>query len=153
MASQVCVNGVCVFTAVCVHFGWVNAEHEFRVWVTILGCMSRHIHFYQYANNKIEMIGSCFQNAGHICAWLFRFRFDFKLKRTVLHLFVLYLSAYVLKEGLLKLAPSGTITCCDTKNTSPPTTKEPEGMPAMCVMPLFTAFLPQFPIVVEKAVM
>ncbi len=32
----------CVFTAVCVHFGWVNAEHEFRVWVTIPGCMSRH---------------------------------------------------------------------------------------------------------------
>ncbi len=39
---QVCVHGVCVFTAVCVHFGWVNAEHEFRVWVNILGCMSRH---------------------------------------------------------------------------------------------------------------
>ncbi len=29
-----------VFTAVCVHFGWVNAEHEFREWVTILACMS-----------------------------------------------------------------------------------------------------------------
>ncbi len=25
--------------------GWVNAEHEFRVWVTILGCMSRHFQF------------------------------------------------------------------------------------------------------------
>ncbi len=31
---------VCVHCCVCVHFGWVNAEHEFRVWVTILGCMS-----------------------------------------------------------------------------------------------------------------
>ncbi len=30
-----------VFTAVCVYFGWVNAEHKFHVWVTILGCMSR----------------------------------------------------------------------------------------------------------------
>ncbi len=32
---------ICVFK-VCVHFGWVNAEHKFRVWVTKLGCMSRH---------------------------------------------------------------------------------------------------------------
>ncbi len=32
---------VCVFTAVCVYFGWVNAEHTFYVWVTILGFMSR----------------------------------------------------------------------------------------------------------------
>ncbi len=80
-------------------------------------------------------------------------QFDVKLNLTVPHLFVLYLRADVLKEGLLKLAPSSSITCCDTKNTSPPTTKELEGMPAMWVMPLFTAFLPQFPIVVEKAVM
>ncbi len=43
---RVCVHGVCVFTAVCVHFGWINAEHEFWVWVTILGCMSRHFHFH-----------------------------------------------------------------------------------------------------------
>ncbi len=41
---RVCIHGVCVFTAVCVHFGWVNAEHEFREWVTILGCMSRHFY-------------------------------------------------------------------------------------------------------------
>ncbi len=41
---RVCVHGVCLFTAVCVHFGWVNAEHEFRVWVTILGRMSHHFH-------------------------------------------------------------------------------------------------------------
>ncbi len=26
-SERVCVHGVCVFTAVCVHFGWVNAEH------------------------------------------------------------------------------------------------------------------------------
>ncbi len=37
---------VCVFTAVSGHFGWVNAEHEFRVWVTILGRMSHHFHFF-----------------------------------------------------------------------------------------------------------
>ncbi len=33
---RVCVT-VCVFTA-----DRLNAEHKFRVWVTILGCMSRH---------------------------------------------------------------------------------------------------------------
>ncbi len=36
---RVCVHGVCVHCCVCVHLGWVNAEHEFRVWVTILDCM------------------------------------------------------------------------------------------------------------------
>ncbi len=41
---RVCVQGVCLFTAVCVHLGWVNAEHKFRVWVTILGHMSCHFH-------------------------------------------------------------------------------------------------------------
>ncbi len=35
---RVCVHGVCV----CVHFGWANAEHQFWVWVTILGRMSLH---------------------------------------------------------------------------------------------------------------
>ncbi len=119
MASQVCVNGVCVFTAVCaLWMGKCRAR---------IPSMGHHTWLCTILSTNVlitEMIGSCFQNAGHICAWLFRFRFDFKLKRTVLHLFVLYLSAYVLKEGLLKLAPSGTITCCDTKNTSPPTTKE-----------------------------
>ncbi len=35
---------VCVFTAVCVHVRWVSAEHEFRLWVIILGCMSHHFH-------------------------------------------------------------------------------------------------------------
>ncbi len=39
-----CVFTVCVVTVVCVHFGWVNAEHKFWVWVTILGRMSRHFH-------------------------------------------------------------------------------------------------------------
>ncbi len=28
---------VCVFTAVCVHLDGLNAEHEFQIWVTILG--------------------------------------------------------------------------------------------------------------------
>ncbi len=45
-APGVCSQCVCVFTAVCVHFGWVNAEHEFRVWVTTLGRLSRHFHFH-----------------------------------------------------------------------------------------------------------
>ncbi len=34
-----------MFTAVCVHFGRVNAEHKFRE-VTILGRVSRHFHFH-----------------------------------------------------------------------------------------------------------
>ncbi len=41
-----CVFTVCVCSLLCVHFGWVNAEHKFRVWVTIHGCMSRHFHFH-----------------------------------------------------------------------------------------------------------
>ncbi len=41
-----CVFMVCVFTlCVCAcALGWVNAEYEFRVWVSKLGCMSRHCH-------------------------------------------------------------------------------------------------------------
>ncbi len=38
----VCVHGVCV--CVCTLDG-LYAEHEFRVWVTILGRMSRHFFF------------------------------------------------------------------------------------------------------------
>ncbi len=34
-----------MFTAVCVHLDGLNAEHKFRVWVTILGHMSRHFQF------------------------------------------------------------------------------------------------------------
>ncbi len=36
---RVCVPSLCVFTAVCA-LGWLNVEHEFQVWVTIIGCMS-----------------------------------------------------------------------------------------------------------------
>ncbi len=39
----VCVHGVCVHCCVCTLDG-LNAEHKFRVWVTILGRMSRHFH-------------------------------------------------------------------------------------------------------------
>ncbi len=46
---RVCVHGVCVHCCVCA-LGWVNAEHEFRVWVTILGCMSRHFLFLKKKN-------------------------------------------------------------------------------------------------------
>ncbi len=41
-APGVCSWCVCVFTAVCVHLDGLNAEHKFRVWVTILGHMSLH---------------------------------------------------------------------------------------------------------------
>ncbi len=42
---------VCVHCCVCVHcyvctLDGLNAEHEFRVWVTILGRVSRQIHFF-----------------------------------------------------------------------------------------------------------
>ncbi len=39
----VCSRCVCVFTAV----DGLNAEHNFRVWVTILGRMSRHFHYHK----------------------------------------------------------------------------------------------------------
>ncbi len=39
---RVCVHGVCVFTAVCVHLDGLNAEHKFQIWVTILGHTSCH---------------------------------------------------------------------------------------------------------------
>ncbi len=41
---QVCVHGVCVFTVCVCTLDGLNAEHQFRVWVTILGRMSRHFH-------------------------------------------------------------------------------------------------------------
>ncbi len=57
---------MCVFTAVCVHLDGLNAEHKFRVWVTILGHTSLHFHFHnnnvsRAANQYIRMIseGSC----------------------------------------------------------------------------------------------
>ncbi len=40
-----CVFTVCVFTAVCVHLDGLNAEDQFRVWVTILDNTS-HIFFF-----------------------------------------------------------------------------------------------------------
>ncbi len=49
-SSDLCSRRMCVFTTVCVHFGWVNAKHKFRVWVTILGCMSRHFHFVTFTS-------------------------------------------------------------------------------------------------------
>ncbi len=39
---RVCVHGVCVFTVSVCTLDGLNAEHKFRVWVTILGCMARH---------------------------------------------------------------------------------------------------------------
>jgi len=37
---------VCVCVCVCLTLDGLKAEHEFRVWVSILGRMSRHFHFY-----------------------------------------------------------------------------------------------------------
>ncbi len=54
---RVCVFTVCVcvYTALCVcTMDGLNAEHEFRVWVTILGCMSRHFHYlFIYLDSQI----------------------------------------------------------------------------------------------------
>ncbi len=64
---QLCV---CVFTAVCVSTldGW-NAEHKFRVWVTILGRMSRHFVFCIIKRNKFHDASNTKQNkmAQHLC--------------------------------------------------------------------------------------
>ncbi len=44
---RVCVHGVCVCSLLCVcTLDGINAEHKFQVWVTILGHMSRHFHFF-----------------------------------------------------------------------------------------------------------
>ncbi len=45
-----CVHGVCVFTVVCVHLDGLNAEHKFRVRVTILGRMSLHFVLLHFIN-------------------------------------------------------------------------------------------------------
>ncbi len=51
---RVCVHGVCVHCCVCVcTLDGLKAEHEFRVWVTIPGRMSRHFHFHFHFDNAI----------------------------------------------------------------------------------------------------
>ncbi len=40
-----CSGCVCVLTTVCVHLDGLNAEHKFRVWVTISGHTSLHVTF------------------------------------------------------------------------------------------------------------
>ncbi len=52
-----CVHGVRVFIAVCVQctLDGLNAEHKPRVWVTILGRISRHFHFhFKHGMNVME---------------------------------------------------------------------------------------------------
>ncbi len=44
---RVCVHGVCSLLCVCTLDG-LNAEHEFRVWVTVLGRMSHHLKCFHY---------------------------------------------------------------------------------------------------------
>ncbi len=51
---RVCVHGVCVCSLLCVcTLDGLNAEHKFRVWVTILGRMSRHFHSLSYQYGQI----------------------------------------------------------------------------------------------------
>ncbi len=42
-----CVFTVCVCSLLCVYLDGLNAEHKFRVWVTILGHTPLHFHFIQ----------------------------------------------------------------------------------------------------------
>ncbi len=66
----VCVC-VCVFTAVCVHLDRLNAEHKFRVWITILGHTSRHFTFTKLVFvwlRKSSFALDCFLNEGQFKA-------------------------------------------------------------------------------------
>ncbi len=49
-----CSGCVCSLLCVCTLDG-LNAEHKFRVWVTILGRMSRHFHFPNEVNSNITL--------------------------------------------------------------------------------------------------
>ncbi len=46
----------CVFTAVCVHLDGFNAEHKFRVWVTISGHTS--LHFTSHSLNSFIRVST-----------------------------------------------------------------------------------------------
>uniref|UniRef100_A0A671RCI5 protein-tyrosine-phosphatase n=1 Tax=Sinocyclocheilus anshuiensis TaxID=1608454 RepID=A0A671RCI5_9TELE len=66
---------VCVFTTVCVHLDGLNAEHKFRVWVTILDHTS--LHFYkslsssaappQFTRTPVDQIGVQGGVASFVC--------------------------------------------------------------------------------------
>ncbi len=51
-APGVCSRCVCAF-------GLVNAEHKFRIWVTILGCMSFHLIFLFLCTDKFLIPSIC----------------------------------------------------------------------------------------------
>ncbi len=61
------VHGVCVCVCVCVStLDGINAEHKFRVWVTILGHMSRHFHFQIGSTDNKREIGATSRSSGHL---------------------------------------------------------------------------------------
>ncbi len=51
----VCSQCVCVCSLLCVCIRWVNTEHEFPVWVIILGCMSPHFHFHYWCSSMLHL--------------------------------------------------------------------------------------------------
>ncbi len=54
-APCVCVHGVCVFTAVCVHFGWVKR----RAQIPSMGhhTWPRHVTFFHFLKEKAAVYG------------------------------------------------------------------------------------------------
>ncbi len=63
---RVCVHSVCV----CVHMDGLNAEHKFRVWVTILGHTSLHFTFTKFVRSGCgnHFAPDCFLNEGQFKA-------------------------------------------------------------------------------------
>ncbi len=58
---------MCVFTTVCVHLDGLNAEHKFRVWVTILGHTSLSLNSFM-SGCANYFTPDCFLNEGQFKA-------------------------------------------------------------------------------------
>ncbi len=76
---------VCVPCCVCA-LGCVNAEHEFQVWVVILGCMSRHFTLLSYCPDGGNGDFQCFNS------FLTATFYFVMLNKYVLHIRTIFLS-------------------------------------------------------------
>ncbi len=70
------------FTAVCVHLDGLNAEHTFRVWVTILDHTS--LHFTSLILFIVSLIEMCVSNMIHYHYFSLLYRGDFENPLTML---------------------------------------------------------------------